>query len=94
MDEIKIAKELGINLDGTFDEDDSYVIDIPNDDLFGKIYSRFEDLVAEGLLDNMESNSMISEENLSVIYRYEDVYQLNLIANLVSGVYKLVISEL
>lgn len=94
MDEIQLAKELGINIEGTFSQDGSYIIDIPNDEMFGKIYSRFEDLTSDNLLDYMESNEIISNEAISVTYRYENEYQLNLISNLVSGTYKLVISEL
>lgn len=86
-----ILKELGINIEGTYDTDGGYVIDLNTSSQFGKIYSTLEN--AEELYP-LENNDLLTTDNASLVYRYEDEYQFTLLADFNNDKYQLVINKL
>lgn len=91
-----IAKDLDILKygDGEYDRQGNYVITLKDSDDFGRVnmlLSRNKDA------QTMESNSLITYDNASMLYRYykdNKKYQLNLLADFDSDLYKVVISEI
>lgn len=84
-------KELGIDQVGTYAEDGSYVIDIDTSEDFGKIYSTLD---SSDELEYMDTNSLLTVHNASLLYKYGEELQINLIADFDNDEYKLVANEL
>lgn len=87
----ELLKKLGITQTGNYGEGNAYIIDIDNDTEWGKFYSRLEN--SEELYQ-LEENSFLTNHNSSLIYMYEEEYQLNLLADFDADTYKLVITEI
>ena len=87
----KLVKELGINRVGTYSRDGSYVIDLKSADDFGKIYSLLDQ---NADLDYMDDTSLLNVNNSSLNYRYNNEYQISLMADFNEDQYKIVINEL
>ena len=90
MDIEELVQELGIDKEGSYTPNDSYVIDLDSSDEFGKIYSKLdtnEDLEYE------EDSSLLTVNNSSMIYNYKDKYQIVLIADFNNDAYKVTIRE-
>ena len=62
MDEI--LRELGIDLDGTYDSEGGYVVDLNSSASFGKVYSKLD---KNEDLNFLESNSLLTTDNASLI---------------------------
>ena len=82
----KVLQELGIEERGNYSKDDSYVIDLPDSDTFGKIYSKLD---KNDDVEYLEDNSLLTVNNASMYYRYDDV-QITLIADFLNDEYKVV----
>ena len=90
MTTTEVVKELGINRKGTFSRNGSYVIDLEDSsDDYGKVYSLLD---KNPDVDYMEDNSLLTVDNGSMYYRYED-YMINLVGDFKNNHYKVVISE-
>ena len=83
----EFLKDLGITLAGRFSEDKSYVIDLPDSDTYGKIYSKLE---KSELIDVVDDTSTVTYENSNIEYE-GDLYTINLISNFEDDTYKLVV---
>lgn len=86
----ELLSKLGINYTGYWGKEDSYIIDLPDSDAFGKVYSKLEQT---NLLEPMEDNDLISSQNVSVLYT-DDEYLFNLIMNLEQESYQLIITKI
>ena len=84
-------KEIGINKIGSYSRNHSYVIDLDNSEEFGKIYSILD---GNEDLEYMDDNNLLTVTNASMTYRYNNEYQLQLLADFNNDTYKLVVSEL
>lgn len=83
--------ELGINKNGTYSRDGSFVIDLEEDsNEFGKIYSILD---KNPDVEYMESNSLLTIDNSSLYYKYKD-FQINILADFNNDEYKVVIARL
>lgn len=82
---------IGIKLVGTYAKDNSYVIDLDTSEDFGVIYSKLD---KNDELEYMDTNSLLTSHNASLLYKYNDEYQVNLIADFDGNTYKLVINEI
>ena len=83
--------ELGINKNGTYSRDGSFVIDLEEDsNEFGKIYSILD---KNPNVEYMESNSLLTIDNSSLYYKYKD-FQINILADFNNDEYKVVIARL
>lgn len=82
----KVLQELGIEERGNYSKDDSYVVDLPNSDEFGKIYSKLD---KNDDVEYLEDNSLLTVNNASMYYRYDDI-QITLIADFLNDEYKVV----
>ena len=83
-------KKLKINERGTYSRDGSYVIDLEDSsDAFGKVYSTLD---KNPDVDYMENNSLLTIDNASMYYRYDN-YQINIIADFKNNHYKVVVTE-
>lgn len=89
MDEI--LRELGIDLEGTYDSEGGYVVDLNSSNQFGKIYSKLD---KSDDLNFLESNSILTTDNASLIYRYEDEAELTLLGDFNNDKYQLVVNKL
>ena len=87
----EILKELGISLDGTYDSEGGYVIDLNSSADFGKVYSKLD---KNDDLNFLESNSLLTTDNASLIYRYEDEVEITLLGDFNNDKYQLVINKL
>lgn len=65
----EFAKELGISKEGNYSRNDSYVIDLDSSDEFGKMYSLLD---TNNDLDYEEDSSLLTVDNSSMIYTYQD----------------------
>ena len=89
MDEI--LRELGIDLDGTYDSEGGYVVDLNSSADFGKVYSKLD---KNDDLNFLESNSLLTTDNASLIYRYEDEVEITLLGDFNNDKYQLVVNKL
>ena len=76
---------------GTYSEDGSYVIDFDTSDDFGVMYSKLD---KNDELEYMDENSLLTVHNASLLYKYRDELQINLIADFDNDEYKIVVNEL
>ena len=82
---------LGIKKEGNYSSNGSYIIDLDSSEEFGKIYSTLdsnEDLQYE------EDSSLLTVDNGSMIYNYDDLYQIVLLADFKNNQYKITIREI
>lgn len=87
----KFLRSIGINKVGTYGKNDSYVIDLNDSDEFGKVFSTLDN---NEELEYMDENNLLTVSNATMIYRYKDQYQVQLIADFNNDAYKLVVNEL
>ena len=87
----ELLKTLGVDKKGTYARDGSYVIDLDSAEDFGKMYSLLD---SNEDLDYIDETSLLNVNNSSLNYRYENRYQLSIIADFNQDQYKLVIEEL
>lgn len=86
----ELLRKLKIQQRGTYSRDGSYVIDLEDSsDDFGKVYSTLD---KNPDVEYMENNSLLTVDNASMYYKYED-YQINIIADFNHNHYKIVIAE-
>ena len=87
----EFAELLGIDIGGTYARDGSYVIDLGDANMFGRIYSILDN---NEDLEYIETTSLLNVNNSSLNYRYGDEYQISLIADFNQDQYKVVIEEM
>ena len=87
----KFLRSIGINKVGTYGKNDSYIIDLNDSDEFGKVFSTLDN---NEELEYMDENNLLTVSNATMIYRYKDQYQVQLIADFNNDAYKLVVNEL
>ena len=88
----EMLKTLGLDyLEGQYDKQNAYVIDLASDTEFGKVYTILE--TAYGVEQHSEP-SLMTVHNSQIIYDYEDEYQLVLKADWDNDAYSLVCSKL
>ncbi len=91
MDIQELLEQLNINLSGEY-SGNSYVIDIPDSDAYGVIYSRID---RSDIIEEYEENQVITEQGSSLMYTVPGTdYILNLIADFDSDRYQLIINEI
>lgn len=87
----ELLNKLNINLTGNQSKN-SYIIDIPNSDEYGRIYSKLD---KSDIVEEYEENQMITEQGSSLMYEVVDEdYIINLIADWSSDRYQLIINQL
>lgn len=87
-----VISELGLDeYEGQVGKNNSYVIDLPSDNDFGKVYSTLE--TNEGV-EQLEDNTLLTVHNASVIYVYKDRYQINLKSNFDTDEYSVIITDM
>ena len=87
----ELLNKLNINLTGNQSKN-SYIIDIPNSDEYGRIYSK---LAKSDIVEEYEENQMITEQGSSLMYEVIDEdYIINLIADFDSDRYQLIINNI
>lgn len=87
-----IIKKLNINYKGNYTEDGAYVIDLPNSEAFGNIFTLLEN---NNMIDTLEDNQVVTEEGSSLLYEIiGESYILNLLADWDTGNYQLIINNL
>lgn len=89
----EIIKNLNIRYKGNYNEDkDSYIVDLPDSDAFGNVYTILEN---SDLVELLEDSQLVTEEGSSLIYQViDEPYILNLLANWESNQYQLIINEI
>ena len=87
----ELLNELNIDLRGQTDGN-SYVIDLPNSDIYGVIYSKLD---KSDITEEYENNQVITEQGSSLIFEVPNTnYLLNLIADFESDRYQLIINKI
>ena len=85
-------KSIGINKDGQYSENNSYIIDMKTSDEFGVIYSKLEN---SDDLDIMYDNQVVTEQGSSLIYESQSQpFIVNLIADFEGDRYSLIVTEI
>ena len=89
----EFLKKIGIKYKGNYNnEEDSYVIDLPNSDIYGDIYIILENSKYVELLDE---NQLITEEGSSLLYQgIDEPYLVNLLADWQADKYQVVINNI
>lgn len=87
----EVLEELSINFDGQPGRGNSYVIDLPDDIEFGKVYSILE---SNEEVDQLEDNNLLTVHNASLLYSYKDIYQINIKADFDNDVYSVVCTDI
>lgn len=82
--------KIGVTLEGYFDEDGNYVIDLESSDDYNKMYSK---LSKNDLLEEDGESSNIDLDKSSILFYSED-FELELIANFKEDIYTLIVTEL
>jgi len=91
MDIQELLRQLNINLSGEYN-DNAYVIDIPDSDTYGVIYSKID---RSDIIEEYEANQVITEQGSSLMYTVPGTdYILNLIADFDGDRYQLIINEI
>ena len=87
----ELLNKLNMNLTGNQSKN-SYIIDIPNSDEYGRIYSKLD---KSDIVEEYEENQMITEQGSSLMYEVIDEdYIINLIADFDSDRYQLIINNI
>lgn len=87
----ELLNKLNINLTGNQSKN-SYIIDIPNSDEYGRIYSKLD---KSNIVEEYEENQMITEQGSSLMYEVIDEdYIINLIADFDSDRYQMIINNI
>ena len=87
----ELLNKLNINLTGNQSKN-SYIIDIPNSDEYGRIYSKLD---KSDIVEEYEENQIITEQGSSLMYEVIDEdYIINLIADFDSDRYQLIINNI
>lgn len=87
----KFLRSIGINKAGTYSKNDSYVIDLEGSEEFGKVFSTLDN---NEDLEYMDENNLLTVSNATMTYRYNNEYQIQLLADFNNDSYKLVVNEL
>lgn len=87
----QLIKKLGINKVGEYSKDNSYVIDLDSSEDFGKMYSILD---RNEELEYLEDYSLLTVDNSSLLYNYNDAFQIALISDFNNDSYKIVVSEI
>ena len=87
----QLIKKLGIDKVGEYSKDNSYVIDLDSSEDFGKMYSILD---RNEELEYLEDYSLLTVDNSSLLYNYNDAFQIALISDFNNDSYKIVVSEI
>ena len=89
----EFAKKLNLKYTGTYSEEEkSYVIDLPNSNVYGDVYIKLEN---NNLVDLLEDNQVITEEGSSLTYEaVNEPFIISLLADWSSDQYQVVITEI
>ena len=91
MDIKNYLNSIGINRDGYYSQNGSYVITLIDSNDYGKIFSTLEN---SDDLDIMKENQVVTEQGSSLMYEsLSENFILNLLADFDNNVYQLVITE-
>lgn len=74
----RILDDLEIYYDGVWGKNSSYVIDLLNDQEWGKIYSILE---TNDDMEELEESTLLTVHNANLIYEYKGEYQFILSAD-------------
>lgn len=85
----KFIKDLGITYSGSFENNDSYVIDLVDSNEYSKVYS----ILDKSDKVELDTETILVSDKLSEIIFRDDKYEVKLLANFVDNVYKVVVSE-
>ena len=89
----EFAKKIGIKTPGEFSEENqSYVIDLPDSDSYGLAYIKLE---TSDELELMEDNQVVTEEGSSLAYEgVNEPFLVNLLADWSADIYQIVITRM
>ena len=90
MNASKILKDLNIDKNGTFSDDNCYVIDLDDSKEFFKIYSILD---KSELLEADDDLTLMDADESYIVYDGDD-YQISLIADLEADTYRIVLKEI
>ena len=85
----EFLRELGITQEGSFTEDNNYVIDLESSNEFNKIYGKLD---SSDLIEENEDASVVNLDVTNIIYFCEN-FAINLIADFTQDEYKIVVTE-
>ena len=90
MDVNEYIKSIGIKYTANKSEDGNYIVDLPNSDEFGRVFSILE---KADDLDQVEDNQIITEQGSSLMYEsMSEPYLISLLADWEADLYQLVIN--
>ena len=69
LDVKDILNELKIPYEGTYGKNDSYIIDLANDQEWGKVYSILE---SNEDIEEQEESTLLTVHNANLIYEYKN----------------------
>lgn len=87
----ELLDELGIYKVGDYSSSNTYIIDLDSSEEFGKMYSLLEN---NEDLEYEEDSSLLTTDNSSMIYNYQDLFQIVLIADFNHDQYKITVKEI
>lgn len=88
----EFLREVGITKPGEYSKQGAYVIDLEDDVEFGKMYTILD---KSDILEEMDENQLITVDEAHVSYMDIDgEYQVSLIGDFNSGIYRVVVNEL
>ena len=89
----EFANKLGIKTKGhTGDDEQSYVIDLPDSDAYGYAYIKLEN---SDIVEIMEDNQVVTTEGSSLMYEaLDESILVNLLADWTADIYQIVITRM
>ena len=88
----ELLDELNIKYSGSYNDDNAYVIDLPNSQVLGDIYIILDNST---IINILEDNQVITEEGTSLLYEVVDEpYLINLLADWEADKYQLIINNI
>lgn len=86
----EFLNSIGIHKDGTYSRSGAYIIDLDDDEDFGRIYTILD---KSEEVEELPDNQLITVDEASVSYTNDD-YLLTLTGDFNSGIYRLTCTEL
>lgn len=87
----QLLKNLGVDKIGEYSNKNTYVIDLYSSEEFGKMYSLLDQ---NKDLEYEEESSLLTVDNGSLMYNYNDEFQIVLIADFKNDQYHMTVKEL
>lgn len=86
-----VLKDLGIKKSGSYNDAGDFIVDLPDDIDFSRIYNILDKNPQVELQDN---EGQMNVDNVAIDFQYKDSYLISLIGDLENDSYQLILTEI